>query len=437
MADLKTTFTGDASGFTSTLSKMERNANSFSSSMTRKIGGALAGIGIGAAIKGFVSELDNIGDSADKLGVTTEFFQEIDQAAKKSGSSAEQVARAVQKLAINLIDMKPGDDTDKALKQLGLDSNQLLALPLEDRFKKVAAAIAATKDPATKLALANQLLGKSGKGLLPVLEELGKQSIDVIPDSTIRNVQKFNDMITTLTQNITSNLVKGIEIARDVLLFDLDALRDPTQKKKKAEDKAERDKKQKEAEDALKAKKKLEEAEAKAETEKGVEKAVKKLDQETELQEMKNAGLEKEAEIKRKIAEVEEKAKVPLDAQQKQRIANAAAREWEAKNNQITEGRALGLSKVGVTTAVQMGAILDVKAGSRKVDGGAAALDKERNKMLSDMTKYAYTSGQYESQYFSSSLALAKNTNDALEQIGGVASKINENLMRVNLSFQE
>lgn len=372
MSDIKVTIGGDAGEFARVMAGVKKEGMSLGKALRVPIAGAgLAGIGLAA--KSLIDELDNIGDEADKLGVSTKFFQEIGNAAKVSGASVEDVSKAAKNLAVNIADAKDGDKVSKSLAAIGLSSKDLIALPVDQKFKAVADAISKQSDQSVKLNAANDLLGKSGKELIPTLEALGKNNGQVFSDESIRNAQKFNDWITITTNNLKVNFVKGVELAKDAMSGKL--FTDPLNK----EGKAAEAKKTKDDEAAAiaagKAKAAQAEADAKEKADGLVDKGLKKIQLETELQEKKNAGKEREAEIQKQIADLEEKTGRALTDDQRAKVTDAASKLYGAKQPQVAE---VSLpSRAGFTSLREMGANL---AGNGNAEG--RNLDKERNELL-------------------------------------------------------
>lgn len=109
-------------------------------------------------------------DSADKLGVTVEEFQKISAAADETGESVEKVAKAFKLASDLILSAKAGNkDAAAALEAMGLSTEKLADMKPQDVLKAIAAAMAATPDPANRAAIAIGALGKSAKELQDVL----------------------------------------------------------------------------------------------------------------------------------------------------------------------------------------------------------------------------------------------------------------------------
>ena len=143
---------------------------------------AAAGIaGIGAAAAAVVSglasleaETERLQNAADKLGVSFNFIQTLEQAAKMSGIAFETVNTAMTKL---LKTLAGADEESKqataALGRLGVSLGDLEGLDSEQQLKLIGERLKAIEDPAKRAAAATAIFGKSGAELLPFFNNLG------------------------------------------------------------------------------------------------------------------------------------------------------------------------------------------------------------------------------------------------------------------------
>jgi len=201
---------------------------------TGGLGGALSGLvpaagiaGLAALGKRAIDSADNLNDLSQRTGVGVESLSKFGAAAEDSGSSVDEVAKAMGKLARGVVD--PASRANEALRSIGVSSTDAsgkikgmdqIMLDVADRFAKM-------PDGAQKTALAMDLFGKSGANLIPMLNQgrdaLGQysatidtqmaQSADKLNDS-INEVGRafmgpFNEALTTLMPHIT-NFAKGL-----------------------------------------------------------------------------------------------------------------------------------------------------------------------------------------------------------------------------------
>jgi predicted transcriptional regulator len=177
---------------------------------------ALGTIGVGISVAGIASMVKSVIDAGDKLndlrkisGLTVEQLGGLEKQAKLNGSSLDQVARAVGVMSKN---MYAGSE---AFKVLGIqtrtadgglrDANAVL-LDVADRFSRM-------KDGAQKSALANQIFGKSGRDLIPMLNE-GRAALEAeaaayakssgMTQKLAEDSDTFNDTLVRLSGRVTA-----------------------------------------------------------------------------------------------------------------------------------------------------------------------------------------------------------------------------------------
>jgi hypothetical protein len=127
-------------------------------------------------VAGLVDATAKAGAHADelsqKLGISAEAVQELGYAAGLSGSSTDGLADGLAKLSKNADLAKGGSkEARKAFKGVGIDVKELLAggEKLDGFLEVIAERFAAMPDGAEKSNLAIKLFGKSGKDLIPFL----------------------------------------------------------------------------------------------------------------------------------------------------------------------------------------------------------------------------------------------------------------------------
>lgn len=185
-------------------------------SSTRKLLGLGATLGItGAALnmffQGFADATGAIGDTAERTGISRERFQELSFAAKLSGSSAETLGGALQKMQINIGAATAGSkELTQMFKGLGINikdtsgklkSSDALFDTFVDRISKI-------KDPSLQAQAAVKIFGKSATELLPLirggsagLKEMSDEARRlgiVISDDAVREGEAFGDTLDTI-----------------------------------------------------------------------------------------------------------------------------------------------------------------------------------------------------------------------------------------------
>jgi len=139
-------------------------------------GGAILAAGA-LSIKTFAEMGDEVQKMALKTGLSTEALSELRHAAETSGTSLEGIEKGVKRMASTLLDAEMGLSTSvDALNELGLSVEDFKGLSPEEAFIKFMEAIASVEDPLKRSALAQDIFGKSGVDLLPMMEN-GSQGL--------------------------------------------------------------------------------------------------------------------------------------------------------------------------------------------------------------------------------------------------------------------
>ena len=147
--------------------------------------GAVAAFGAGASavasgLLNLEDRVETLGNTADKLGVSFEFIQTLEEAGNRSGVSIESVSSAFGKLQKTLAG---ADEESKAataaLGKLGVSFTDLENLSPEEQIRLVGEKLQGIDDPAKRTAAAMQIFGKSGADLLPFFAQLGPAANDI------------------------------------------------------------------------------------------------------------------------------------------------------------------------------------------------------------------------------------------------------------------
>lgn len=148
------------------------------------IGAATAAIGLTAALleitKHTAEQADEAGKTAQKIGMTVTSFTELSYAAKLADVDAGQLTIGLGQLAKNMQDSlwSASSNSARTFDQLGISATDLHGnlRPVEDVLDDVAEKFHNMPDGPEKTAAAMNLFGRSGKDLIPLLNE-GKTSI--------------------------------------------------------------------------------------------------------------------------------------------------------------------------------------------------------------------------------------------------------------------
>lgn len=126
------------------------------------------------------SYADNIDKLSQKMGFTTDAFQEWDFIMQHNGSSIESVKGAMIKLD------KALDSNSEAFKELGLNAEAMQNMSSEEKWEASVKALQGVTDETKKAELAQELFGKSYQEFMPLLNQTA--------DETERMKQEVHDL---------------------------------------------------------------------------------------------------------------------------------------------------------------------------------------------------------------------------------------------------
>jgi ribosomal protein L12E/L44/L45/RPP1/RPP2 len=204
-----------------------------------KLAGAFAVEQLVEAGKKSLEFADNLGKMSQKVGISVESLSALNVQARLSDVGIDSLQGGLAKLARNAADAAAGSKQQAAAFQaMGVslkDANGNLR-STEDILGSVAGKFSQYADSASKTALAQQVFGKSGADLIPLLNELGENGFAkareeaerfgaVISTETAKQAETFNDNLTRLklegegfANAIVSQLLPGLDKLTDDLV---------------------------------------------------------------------------------------------------------------------------------------------------------------------------------------------------------------------------
>ncbi|MCH8236175.1 MAG: hypothetical protein IIC29_08630, partial [Chloroflexi bacterium] len=174
-------------------------------------------IAIAGAATAAVLQFGRLGDEVQKMSLRTGFsvesLGELRFAMEQAGTSIQGFEVGVRRMAGFIEDARDGLATSTdAMDKLGLSMDDLAGKSPEDAFFILADAIADVDDSITKAALAQDVFGRSGTQLLPLLEEgaagmaaLRQEARDlgiVMDQETANKAAKMQDAINSAKQSM-------------------------------------------------------------------------------------------------------------------------------------------------------------------------------------------------------------------------------------------
>jgi hypothetical protein len=176
--------------------------------------GALSAQMITQQLGAAINRMDDLGKTAQKIGIPVEELSKLEYAAKLSDVSLESLTSTLSKFSKNIAEVGAGgqNDAGAALKALGISATdaQGQLRPTTALIGDIADEFAVMRDGAGKTAIAMALFGKSGASMIPMLNG-GKQAIAdaaaeakafgiVVSEEAAVAAEGFNDNLTRLQQ---------------------------------------------------------------------------------------------------------------------------------------------------------------------------------------------------------------------------------------------
>jgi hypothetical protein len=149
----------------------------------------------------------NIDRLSQKTGLSAGFLSTFSKAAEGSGVSTEQVSTSLGRLATNITKFQQGGtQAAAAMKALGISQADLKNLSPEQAIRLVTDRLGSMQNGLQKAAFAQQLMGRGGQALLPVLNSLAGDGFDRVTDAAKATGQYITDEMAANTLAAASSL---------------------------------------------------------------------------------------------------------------------------------------------------------------------------------------------------------------------------------------
>lgn len=192
--------------------------------VAKTVGAATVAIGAGVAAAGgsmmamatkAAGATDRVDKMSQKLGLSRESFQQWDYILSQNGASIDGLGQGMKTLTNQVDELgKGGKVATDAFGELGMSYDDLSGLTQEEIFEKTVVALQGIEDTTKRAALANDLLGRSGQELAPLLnagadsvEELKNRANElglVLSDDAITAGVSFTDTMDSVKRMLGS-----------------------------------------------------------------------------------------------------------------------------------------------------------------------------------------------------------------------------------------
>jgi len=168
---LTTRFTKSASKQFRALRKSVNNLGGQFARLGTMIAAIIGPAALVAMTKRSLEVVDAQAKLADTLGISIKALAGFELAGQRTGATAEQVKKSLEKLAVNVSDAATGIGTAKdAFDKLGLSGQHLIKLPLDEQFKLIADRMKAVENSTVKVGIAYDIFGRQGTNMIKLLE---------------------------------------------------------------------------------------------------------------------------------------------------------------------------------------------------------------------------------------------------------------------------
>jgi len=167
------------------------------------------------------ARLDTLSEQAAKSGLGLEAYQRLGFAASLAGTDVETLSKATLKLDIHLRDIEAGGGKKavRALQSLGLTVDDLTGKSKTEQLAVIADAMGGIADEGTRGAIAVELLGESGRELLPTLAAGGdaiRETADglgkVFTQDELAKAEAYQDSLAKMNK-VSADLAGTLAIA--------------------------------------------------------------------------------------------------------------------------------------------------------------------------------------------------------------------------------
>ena len=174
-----------------------------------------AGAGIVLMGKSTITQVDKIQKLGIRLGESTENLSRFKFVAEQNGIAFETMAMAFQRMQRRVAEAAKGTGEAKdALKELGLNAENLNQLTVTEQFTQVTKAMEGVKNTADRTRLSMKLFDSEGVALAQIMDQgviamkdLARETPNVITQKDADRIATYNDNLNILKSNIQKRII--------------------------------------------------------------------------------------------------------------------------------------------------------------------------------------------------------------------------------------
>lgn len=212
LGSLKVLLFGDSTQLEKTLKSTRKGVDTFKNYAVQAAGAIGVAFSFTAAIQGlskFYNKLDEIGKRSSALGVTAEYYQKMQYAAERTGSSLDQVYASMNRLVKFAGDAKIGNaEAQKTFEALGISMSEVNGLRTDELFDLVNRRLAEMPDNLARNAYGAKLMGEEYGRMSNYLRDyisLSKEAEEkglIIDSEQVKEVERLKDAFTDVGKSI-------------------------------------------------------------------------------------------------------------------------------------------------------------------------------------------------------------------------------------------
>lgn len=150
-----------------------------------------------------IDGVDALNDLKDATGASIENLSALEDVAARNGTAFDTVGTALTKFNGLLKEAKAGSDTEKVLKAIGLNAQELRRIDPAEALQRVAVALNRYSDDGNKARIVQELFGKSVREVAPFMKDLAEagQLNATVTTKQAEEAEKFNKQLFALQKN--------------------------------------------------------------------------------------------------------------------------------------------------------------------------------------------------------------------------------------------